>query len=248
MLGRLAFNDGNAEVALMHFLRVLVDVTSEEDSTIGESQDFLDDLQLAWASLGNDADKVAQAAGLTLPAPLFDTRRTSIHSETLNPAVIRSDTDAWMDLDQQFVDRGFPYRPEASDALHTKPSTLLEDVTLNIFTTGGEIVAIRRRSSINSRSTETLTVDLWADNPLDVPVVLSDISLSFQPEIAETQVASGLTLCGTTEQRLEPRSATKVTDLPSPLAAPSTDAPEFLGQYPLQSRFAGIVHPRKGRI
>lgn len=140
MLGRLAFNDGNAEVALMHFLRVLVDVSSGEDSTIGESQDFLDDLQLAWASLGNNADKVAQAAGLKLPAPIFDTRRTSIRSETLNPAVIRSDTDAWMDLDQQFVDRGFPYRPEGSDAMQTKPSTLLEDVTLNIFTTGGETV------------------------------------------------------------------------------------------------------------
>lgn len=137
MLGRQAFNDGKPDIALIHFLRIFVDTHSNEESAIDESQDFLDDIQLAWNSLGAGADEVARTAGLSLPEPVFDITRTAIHSQILNPAAIRSDTEAWQSLDKQFVESGFPYRPDGSQTDYRRPQSLLRDATLNIFMTGG---------------------------------------------------------------------------------------------------------------
>lgn len=138
MLGRQAYNDGKAAVALSHFLNVIVEDASNEGPTKEEGQDFLDDLQLAWNSLGRTADDIARSTGLKLPEKIFDPKRTAIHSKILNPAAIRSDTEAWTSLEQLFLEHGFPYTPEGSRAVVKKPASLLDDITLNIATVEGK--------------------------------------------------------------------------------------------------------------
>lgn len=136
MLGRQAFNDGKAEVALMHFLRVLVEASDADNAA--ESRDFLDDIELAWARLGDSADDVSKSAGFTLPSKIFDVKRTAVHVEILNPAVIRSDTDAWSSLEKTFLEVGFPYTPAGSSAPTKRPLSLMDDATSNVVIVGGK--------------------------------------------------------------------------------------------------------------
>ena len=135
MLGRQAFNDGKAEIALMHFLRVLVE-TSDADNA-AESRDFLDDIELAWARLGDNADDLSKSAGFALPNRIFDAKRTAVHVEILNPAIIRSDTDAWSSLEKTFLEVGFPYVTAGSITPMKRPLSLMDDATSNVVIVGG---------------------------------------------------------------------------------------------------------------
>lgn len=136
MLGQQAFNDGKADIALMHFLRNLVKKSEADNSS--ESRDFLDDIELAWARLGTDADDMAKSSGLCLPEKVFDIKRTAIHAEVFNPAAIRSDSDAWLSLEQSFIEVGFPYTPAGSTVAIKRPHSLLDNATSNVVLIGGD--------------------------------------------------------------------------------------------------------------
>jgi len=154
MLGQQAFNDGKADIALMHFLRILVK-KSEEDNT-SKSRDFLDDIELAWARLGNDADKITKSLAFGLPAKVFDIKGTAIHAEVFNPAAIRSDSDAWLSLEQKFLEIGFPYIPAGSTVPTKRPLSLLDNVTSNVVLIGGGYLPIAVYRS-RLRSVQTLS-------------------------------------------------------------------------------------------
>lgn len=135
MLGRQAYNDGKPEIALRHFLRILVEHCEGDDASA--DQDFLDDLELAWSRLGDTADQMSVSEGFTLPRTVFDPSRTAIRVKALNPAAIRSDMEAWTSLEQTFLDKGFPYVPEGAQNPIKRPSSLLDDASINIAITGG---------------------------------------------------------------------------------------------------------------
>lgn len=141
MLGRLAFNDGKADIALMHFLRIVV--SNSDGDSANEAQDFLDDIQLAWERLGDSADALAEASGFTLPEALFDKKRTKIRAGVLDLSAIRSDAEMWSSLEQQLLDRGFPYTPDDSATQIKRPASLLGDATLNRVTVGGKKILVR---------------------------------------------------------------------------------------------------------
>jgi hypothetical protein len=139
MLGRQAFNDGKPAEALIHFLRVLVDDTSSEHSAPIESQDFLDDLELAWARLGVEADVVSEKFHLKPPEPIFVVNRTTILGNSLYPAAALADTEAWSNLEQTYLQTGYPYTPEGSSSTIRAPLSLLDDAVLNVVTLGGNV-------------------------------------------------------------------------------------------------------------
>lgn len=138
MLGRQAFNDGRPAEALVHFLRVLVDDRSLEHSAPVESQDFLDDLELAWARLGNEADTVSETFQLKPPEPVFLADRTTIMGNSLYPAAALTDIEAWSSLERTYIQTGYPYTPEGSSTAIKAPLSLLDDAVLNVVTLGGK--------------------------------------------------------------------------------------------------------------
>lgn len=142
MLGRQAYNDGKPEVALVHFLRIILQHSEGEEGSA--DQDFLDDLQLAWTRLGDNADQISASERLRLSESIFETSQTTIRAEILNPAAVRSDMEAWVSLEQAFLDTGYPYVDGESDKPVKRPFTLLDDVSTNVVITGGDAPCILR--------------------------------------------------------------------------------------------------------
>ncbi|WVF67170.1 hypothetical protein IAT40_001916 [Kwoniella sp. CBS 6097] len=151
-LGRQAYTLGESDVAVEHFLRLL----RREDTGVPGSQGGpLQDMALAYEQLSAHPEQLAASADrLQLPTPVFDVKRTRIlpFSEASSAGPSR---DRWVELETQVINTW--------DRKGKKPMTLLPD---------------EKRISVGVH--EAFQVELVATNPLNAPVALSDLTVTFE--------------------------------------------------------------------
>ena len=148
-LGRQAYNTGQSEQAIQHFVRLLAkhDIAAEtpftaengatDDSGSGQSDEsFLDDFKLAWDLLGERADEVARELDLALPGPVFDVKATTIVTTAQN---VDAQDPAIRILEAQFLERGYPYS-HSRGRVRKAPASLLPDSTVKSVIVDGEAV------------------------------------------------------------------------------------------------------------
>jgi hypothetical protein len=154
-LGRQAYTLGESAGAVEHFLKLM---QRDDTSQPGLQTMVLDSLALAYEQLASRPDelKAATKAGrIKLPQPVFDNTKTRI----VLPAEPESSSSAggrsakWAALDAQALAHW--------DRKGKKPLSVLPD-----------------RKRIVAAVGETLHAELVATNPLNTPLVLSDITVT----------------------------------------------------------------------
>ncbi|WVQ94767.1 hypothetical protein IAU59_001848 [Kwoniella sp. CBS 9459] len=159
-LGRQAYTLGESDVAVEHFLRLL----RREDTGVPGSQGGpLQDMALAYEQLSAHPEQLAASAErLQLPTPVFDTKKTRILPR-LQESAAGPSRDRWAELEVQTL--------HTWDRKGKKPMTLLPDETRVVVGVG-----------------EPLSVELVATNPLNAPLVLSDLTVSFDASEEDVEV------------------------------------------------------------
>nr|XP_019050343.1 hypothetical protein I302_00772 [Kwoniella bestiolae CBS 10118]OCF29273.1 hypothetical protein I302_00772 [Kwoniella bestiolae CBS 10118] len=150
-LGRQAYTSGESDVAVEHFLRLL----RREDTGVPGSQGGpLQDMAQAYEQLASRPELLAESSEkLQLPTPVFDVQKTQIipSSEASTSGASR---DRWVELEAQALNTW--------DRKGKKPMALLPD-----------------EKRITVGVDETFQVELSATNPLNAPLVLKNITTTF---------------------------------------------------------------------
>lgn len=138
-LGKQAFNDGNSEYAIEHFLRTITplpDWTGSDSTTDGSRRAlhdmYFNDLISAYKSLGVEHRKPAE-----FPQPIFDVSLSRIRTERPSSHDLQLESDsAWEALESRFLANGF--------AEGKAPLSLRSDTKRNFTSVGGESLSWSR--------------------------------------------------------------------------------------------------------
>ncbi|KAK8861544.1 hypothetical protein IAR55_002366 [Kwoniella newhampshirensis] len=152
-LGRQAYTLGESDVAVEHFLRLL---RREDTGVSGSQAGPLEDMALAYEQLTAHPELPASSTErLQLPTPVFDVKRTRIiASSSPSASGSGSSRERWVALEAQALG--------SWDRKGKKPMTLLPDER-------GTVVGVG----------ESFKVELVATNPLNAPLTLADLTVSF---------------------------------------------------------------------
>ncbi|WRT65667.1 uncharacterized protein IL334_002612 [Kwoniella shivajii] len=152
-LGRQAYTLGESDVAVEHFLRLL---RREDTGVPGSQAGPLQDMAQAYEQLAARPELLAESyEKLKLPTPVFDSEKTRIIPSSESSYSGKS-REKWTELEGQVL--------STWDRKGKKPMTLLPDAKRIVVGEG-----------------ETFQVELVAVNPLNSPVVLTDITLTIDP-------------------------------------------------------------------
>ncbi|WWD16547.1 hypothetical protein CI109_100974 [Kwoniella shandongensis] len=152
-LGRQAYTIGESDVAVEHFLRLL---RREDTGVPGSQAGPLEDMALAYEQLAAHPEQLAASAErLQLPNPVFDVKSTRVVASSSGSGSSTS-RDRWSVLEAQAL--------SSWDRKGKKPMTLLPDEKKTV-------VGID----------EPFTVELVATNPLNAPLTLTNLTVSFDP-------------------------------------------------------------------
>ncbi|EIW66611.1 hypothetical protein TREMEDRAFT_34792 [Tremella mesenterica DSM 1558] len=148
-LGRQAYTLGESDVAAEYFLRLL----RKEDTGVPGSQGMLlEDLSLAYEQLKSHPEQLASSKDtLQLPTPVFDPKKTRIITLS-SQSNLAGPSKRWGDLESQALN--------SWDRKGKRPMRLLPDET-NVIGIG-----------------ETCTVEMVATNPLNAPLIISDLTIT----------------------------------------------------------------------
>ena len=136
-LGRQAYNNGQSDQAIQHFVKLLSGYPLDSsDAEEGDDQGFLDDFTLAWTALGEGADLAATSSNLVLPEPIFDKTETVLISSADSENGTKTDAIAWTTLEKEFLDCGFPYQTAGGEVRKRPDSLLPNEVTKNLIVGG----------------------------------------------------------------------------------------------------------------
>lgn len=151
-LGRQAYTLGESNLAVEHFLRLM----QRKDTHFAEHQGMvLEDMALAYEHLAAQPEQLEAAKDkLRLPTPVFNQAKTRIVLPA--EASSRGSSEAWSDLDSRALGHW--------DRKGKKPMSLLPD-----------------RSRIVASVGETFHVELTVSNPLNSPLVLTNVTVSLDP-------------------------------------------------------------------
>ncbi|WVR03860.1 hypothetical protein IAU60_000858 [Kwoniella sp. DSM 27419] len=155
-LGRQAYTLGESDVAVEHFLRLL---RREDTGVPGSQAGPLQDMALAYEQLSAHPELLASSSDkLQLPTPVFDVGKTRI-APLPEASTSGSSRTAWIELEAQAL--------QTWDRKGKKPMNLLPEEKRFVVGVG-----------------EAFRVELAATNPLNAPVVLSDLTITFDPQDA----------------------------------------------------------------
>ncbi|WVQ74505.1 hypothetical protein IAR50_004106 [Cryptococcus sp. DSM 104548] len=167
-LGRQAYTLGQSDVAVEHFLRLL---RKEETKGPGSQSGPLQDLELAYEQLEAHPDLLEKSKErLQLPTLIFDPKKTRIGATAASPVASGASRQEFMKLEKQALSRW--------NRKGKKPAGLLLDDKKLVVSVG-----------------ESFTVDLTVTNPLDSPLLISELDLQFDPPSAvELETYPNITL------------------------------------------------------
>ncbi|KIR27984.1 hypothetical protein I309_02978 [Cryptococcus deuterogattii LA55] len=158
-LGRQAYTLGECDTAVEHFLRLL---KRENTGVPGSQAGPLQDMALAYEQLCAHPELLESSKSrLQLPTPVFDVKKTRIITSSSSSFESGPSRENWVQLEEQAL--------RSWDRKGKKPVNLLPDEKINVVGTD-----------------ESFTVELVATNPINAPLFLSDITLTFNPSDSVT--------------------------------------------------------------
>ena len=131
-LGRQAYNVGHSDQAAQHFARLLsAGGSNPTDAEAEDDQGFLDNFKLAWDALAEDADSTAETLNIRLSHAIFDKTQTLLTFPEDNESILPDDSSVWLELERDFLDRGFPFQTVQGETRKKPPSLLHEEGNRN---------------------------------------------------------------------------------------------------------------------
>lgn len=167
-LGRQAYNDGNSEQAIEHYVTLL---RSSEGANVAPHQVYLEEFLTALKYSGRDVTELVEERKLQLPSSFFDSSKSSIQIypswETEGGSIARGtadesllvDDDHWTPLEERFLATGYPDNQLSQTGKKRKrPLTLAKDSDENVASTD-----------------DLISLSVVAVNPLNTSITLNSV-------------------------------------------------------------------------